>query len=140
MRASLRKMFRDIAFAAAAALLLSGCFDRPAPTEGRPDEPKGSGAIFVNKVWRVSASSSVAPGTLYVFLAEGTLIVASANGKPAMGTWRYESDALTMVEEGIAYKADILKLSKDEFRIRSHNPGKSVEIALVPANGPPQSK
>ena len=38
----------------------------------------------------------------------------------------------TMAEEGVPYKVDVLKLSKDEFRIRSNNPGEPVEITLVP--------
>lgn len=38
-----------------------------------------------------------------------------------------------MVEEGIHYKVDVLKFSKDEFRISSNNPGEPVEITLVPA-------
>jgi hypothetical protein len=84
-------------------------------------------------VWRVSESSSVAPGTLYVFLSEGTLIITSPNSKPALGRWKYEGGALTMVEEGVPYKVDVLKLSKEEFRIRSNNPGEPVEITLVPA-------
>ncbi len=41
-----------------------------------------------------------------------------------------------MVEEGIPYKADVLKLSKNEFRIRSNNPGEPVEITLVAADVP----
>jgi hypothetical protein len=84
-------------------------------------------------VWRVRESSSVALGTLYVFLSEGTLVITSSNSKPALGRWKYEDGALTMVEEGISYKVDILKLSKDEFRIRNNNPGEPVEITLVPA-------
>jgi hypothetical protein len=90
-------------------------------------------ATFVNRVWRVAESPSVAPGHLYVFLSEGTLVVASPNGKPALGTWSGEGSALTMVEEGTPYKVDILGLTKTEFRIRSHNPGKPVEIRFVPA-------
>ena len=133
-------MLRNLAFAIAAALLLSGCSERSVPTESRSDEMRNSAVSFVNRVWRVGTSSSVAPGTLYVFLAEGTLVITSPNGKPALGTWKYESGALTMVEEGIPYKVDVLQLSKDEFKIRSHNPGKPVEITLVSADAPPQSK
>lgn len=95
----------------------------------QPKEP----ASFVNRVWRVAESSSVSPGQMYVFLSEGTLVVASPNGKPTLGTWNGKGDALTMVEEGIPYKVDILGLTKTEFRIKSHNPGESVEIRLVPA-------
>ena len=40
---------------------------------------------------------------------------------------------MTLVEEGIPYKVDILRLSRDEFRIRSNNPGEPVEIRFVPA-------
>lgn len=93
------------------------------------DEP----ATFVNRVWKVAESASVAPGHLYVFLSEGTLVVAFPNGKPALGTWSGEGGALTMVEEGIPYKVDILGLSRTEFRIRIYNPGEPVEIRFVPA-------
>ncbi len=139
------KMLRDVAFVMMAGLILSGCAQQPTTTERptvtttptaterRVEETKDSAVSFVNKVWRVRESSGVAPGQLYVFLSEGTLVMASPNGKPAFGTWKYEGGALTMIEEGIPYKTDILKLSKDEFRIRSNNPGGAVEITLVPA-------
>jgi len=121
-------------------LSLSGC-SKPAATGGQPSNEPGEVSVsFVNKVWRVSESSSVAPGMLYVFLSEGTLVIASPNGKPALGEWKDEGGALTMVEESVSYKVDVLKLSKDEFKIRSNNPGEPVEITLVPAEGPPQQK
>lgn len=130
----LLRQYANTAFAAvAAAVLLSGCSDGSVPAAVRPAESTDTAPVFVNKVWSVSESSGVAPGTLYVFLAEGTLVIASANSKPALGAWRYEGGALTMVEEGIAYKVDVLELNKNEFRIRSHNPGEPVDITLVPA-------
>jgi hypothetical protein len=110
-----------------------GC-SQPGTNQERDPTPRTEGpATFVNRVWRVAESSSVEPGHLYVFLSEGTLVVASPNGTPALGTWSDEGGALTMVEEGIPYKVDILGLSQSEFRIRSHNPGEPVEIRLVPA-------
>ncbi len=146
------KILRDVALVMMAGLLLSGCTQQPptierptvasspTATEGRVEDAKDSALSFVNKVWRVRESSGAAPGQLYVFLSEGTLVMASPNSKPAFGTWKYEGGALTMVEEGIPYKTDILKLSQDEFRIRSNNPGGAVEITLVPAEGLPQPK
>lgn len=92
---------------------------------------------FVNKVWEVSLSTGVAPGMLYVFLSDGTLVMTSKNSKPAFGAWTYTNGALTMVEESQAYKVDILSLNNDEFRIRSNHPGGSVEIAMVPAKSAP---
>lgn len=120
------KTFRSLAFVVAASLLLFSCSER------RSGETPDSAVSFVDKVWRVSNSSSVAPGTLYVFLSEGTLVITSPNSKPALGRWKYEDGSFTMVEEGVPYKVDVLKLSKDEFRIRSNNPGEPVEITLVP--------
>ncbi len=99
------------------------------------EEGRDPAAGFANRVWRVRGSSGVAPGTLYVFLSEGTLVVTSPNDKPMLGTWKYENEALTMVEEGIPYRVDILDLRGDEFRIRSYNPGEPVDITLVPAEG-----
>jgi hypothetical protein len=122
----LTKTLRSLAFVVAASLLLFSCSER------HSGETPDSAVSFVNRVWRVSNSSSVAPGTLYVFLSEGTLVITSPNSKPALGRWKYEDGAFTMVEEGVPYKVDVLKLSKDEFRIRSNNPGEPVEITLVP--------
>lgn len=117
---------------ARALLLLAvlGCSRRAEPV---PEEP----ATFVDIVWKVERSSSVAPGQRYVFLSEGTLVVASPHGKPSLGTWTRQPGGLTMVEDGIPYACEILGLSKTEFRIRSHNPGEPVEITLVPADGSP---
>ncbi len=70
---------------------------------------------------------------LYVFLEDGTLVMAGPGGKPAFGSWKRDNGALVMIEESIPYKVDILELTNDTFRIRSHNPGEPVEITLVPA-------
>ncbi|MGH7718284.1 MAG: hypothetical protein ACREON_05505 [Gemmatimonadaceae bacterium] len=119
-----------------------GC-SQPRTEQARNDSLQAEGqapteeqATFVNRVWRVAESNGVAPGQLYVFLSEGTLIVASPNGKPSFGTWSGEGRALTMVEEGVPYKVDVLGLTKTELRIRSHNPGQPVDIRLVSAEGP----
>jgi hypothetical protein len=97
------------------------------------DKATGSAGAFVNRVWRVESSSSVARGTIYVFLSEGTLLVTSSNNKPLLGTWKYDNGDFTMVEEGIPYRVEVLHLSRKQFKIRSHNPGEPVEITLVPA-------
>lgn len=56
---------------------------------------------FVDRVWKVASSSGVATGTLYVFLSEGTLVIASPNSKPSLGSWAFKDGELTMVEESI---------------------------------------
>jgi heat shock protein HslJ len=98
-----------------------------------PQESGAPPASFVNKVWTVAKSTAVAQGTLYVFLSEGTLVIASSTGKPSLGKWTRDGGRLTMIEEGIPYRTDILEVRDDLLRIRSHNPGGAVDITLVPA-------
>jgi len=110
--------------------LLAACSD-PAPSA--PPAPTAPPS-FINKVWSVSASPTVAPGTLYVFLSEGTLVITRTGDKPMTGTWTRAADgAITMVEEGLSYRTEILSLTETELRLRSHNPGEPVEITLSPA-------
>jgi len=97
------------------------------------NQPEKTAASFINKVWKVNKSNSVAAGQIYVFISDGTLVMTSPNGKPAFGSWTYKDRNLTMVEEGISYKVDILKLTKDEFNVKITDPGEGVEIEFVPA-------
>ena len=122
-----------------ALLFLSGCTKPAVTSEAGSKEPSKPGASFVNKVWRVTKSST-AQDTLYVFLSDGTLVITSPHGKPAIGSWTHTDNALTMIEDGIPYKADILKLEEREFGIRIHNPGEPVEITFGPAEGMQLSK
>jgi hypothetical protein len=89
-------------------------------------------APFIDRVWRVRESSAVAPGTIYIFLAEGTLVVAGDKQTPSFWRWTFKDGALTMIEESVAYPTDILRLNDKEFTIRSHNPGEAVLTTLVP--------
>ncbi len=91
---------------------------------------------FVNTVWEVRSSRQVSPGQLYVFLSEGTLVIASRNGKPAFGSWTYKNRVFTMTEEGRRYTVDIVTLTPSEFRVKIRNPGEPVEMTLVPARSP----
>lgn len=135
-------------FALAVALVLSACSNpvstatspgatvpaiaasaAPAATDCKPPAP------FVDRAWRVRESSAVAVGTLYIFLSDGTLVVAADKQTPSFWRWTYRNGALTMIEESVAYPTDILSLTDKEFTIRSHNPGEDVLITLVPVAG-----
>ena len=113
-----------------AVLFVAGC-STPAPSAETSTPPPAPS--FINKVWSVQSSNAVAAGQLYVFLSEGTLVIASRNGRPAFGSWRQQDRTFTMVEEGIAYEVEILELTEGRFRIRMKNPGEPVEMTLVPA-------
>jgi len=130
-----------LVLAATMLLLLSNCSKPPAPAASTPEPRRQEAAAsFVNQVWKVSRSSAVEPGMMYVFLSDGTLVITSPHARPALGTWRSESGGLTMVEESIPYKVEILKLSQTEFTIRMHSPGEPLEITFVPADRPPLPK
>jgi hypothetical protein len=103
-------------------LTLLECSKQAPPPKDESATASNEKATFVNRVWRVAESTGMSPGQLVVFLSEGTLVFASQHGKPALGTWNYDGRSLEMVEEGLPYKADILKLTKTEFWILSHNP------------------
>ncbi len=92
---------------------------------------------FVNRVWQVAESKQVAPGSVRVFLGDGTLVMTSANATPAFGQWRLQGRRLIIIEEGIEYPTDVIELTDVEFRIRMHSPGEPVEMRLVPADYPP---
>lgn len=99
------------------------------------NQPVKPAAGFINKVWKVNKSNSFAAGQLYVFMSDGTLVITSPNGKPAFGSWANKDGNLTVTEDSIPYKVDILKLNEDEFNIKINDPGNGVEIEFVPASG-----
>ncbi len=108
--------------------LLGACSNRNSGPTARESD------TFVNKVWSVADSTAGPSGDLYVFLADGTLVIASMQGGvPTLGKWSWDGTALTLVDTGLPYVAEIVSLSNDEFRIRSHHPGGVVDIRLVPA-------
>ena len=124
----------------AALLLVAACSREPgtgdaayAPTTPPANVKPG----FINKVWEVSLSTGVSPGMLYAFLSDGTLVITSPNSKAAFGAWTYKNGKLTMIEDSQEYPTDILSLTHDELRLRSNNPGGSVEIVLIPARVAP---
>jgi hypothetical protein len=108
------------------------------PASVEPAAPVDLRAKFIDIPWRVESSNAVAPGTRYRFAADGSLHIDAAGSTPGVGRWTWENGALVMIEEGIAYPTDILRLDATHFSIRSHNPGKPVDIVMVRDNATSQ--
>lgn len=119
-----------------AGLVALGCTQPAPPSRPSPPAATAEPVSFVNRVWQVADSSSIAPGLLYVFLGEGTLVIASPHGTPALGSWRDSAGTLTMTEESITRRVEVLSLTSREFRIRIQDPGEGVLLRLVPADTP----
>lgn len=125
-----------------AVLLVAGCGGDDRRTGEKP-AASGDDTVavsFVNRVWEVAESTGMTPGQLVVFLSDGTLVFASADSEPALGTWGYVGESLTMTEEGIPYTVEILSLTAYELRILSHNPGAPVETRFIRADGTPDPR
>jgi len=123
------------------AVMLTACSPAPAPAPVAAPPPAAqpapaaaaSPAPFAGRVWRVESSTAVAPGTLYAFLADGTLVISAPQQTTSYGRWTYANGALVMIEEGIAYPTDILAFDGTKLSLRSHNPGTPVDIVLTAA-------
>jgi hypothetical protein len=113
---------------------LAGCSRKEPPAQPLPATP-AERVTFVDRVWKVADSTGMTPGQLVVFLSDSTLVFASPHDEPALGTWGYVAGSLTMVEQGIPYTVEILELTANELRLRSHNPGAPVETRFVRADG-----
>ena len=131
MTAFVRAIRPGIGAALLGLAALAAC-ERP-PADAPPSTGADRPADFVNRVWRVPDSEPVTAGQLYVFLSEGTLVIASPTGTPMVGTWARRDDGITMTEEGIAYPVDVLRSDRQELRLRSHHPGGVLEFRLVAA-------
>lgn len=120
-----------------AAVLLTGCGRKDQQSAERPATSADDAATvsFVDRVWEVAESTGMSPGQLVVFLSDGTLVFASPDSEPSLGTWGYVGESLTMTEEGIPYTVEILDLTAYELRILSHNPGAPVETRFIRADG-----
>lgn len=139
-----------LAASAVTALALSACAEREPQESGRTATTEvtaparkpatvDTNPTFINKVWQVAESGQVVRGSLRVFLADGTLVMASRGSTPAFGAWRFDDGRMTIVEEGQEYPTDILSLSESEFRIRMNSPGEPVEMLFEAAEQPPMA-
>jgi len=115
---------------------LSILFAVPCSSGERPDSSSAlQPTKLVNKVWAVAQSPGGPSGDLYVFLSEGTFVIASAEAaRPIVGRWSWDGHRVTMSETSMPYTAEILSLTDSEFRFRANyrNLG-SGEFLLVPA-------
>jgi hypothetical protein len=93
---------------------------------------------LADKVWRVTAPGNRAPGTVYVFLSDGTLMMTSGVETYRLAVWRADSATrLTIVEDAVvSYGADVLEMTDRLLRLRLALKSENVELTLEPAQTP----
>lgn len=98
--------------------------------EGDSDNP------LLNKVW-VQQGESASPGTMQIFLADGTLVSDSCWETYRLSKWQQVSDtAISWEEDGMTINADISSLTADELILSLKLGSDVVEQRFSPAAVP----
>ena len=100
-----------------AVVLCCGCqrATTSSPDSGATAAPTAS---FANRVW-ASADSTAPPGSLRIFLGDGTLVMDSCWETYQLAKWRVESDSAISWSEGTAeLQATIVELAAEHLVLR----------------------
>jgi len=79
-----------------------------------------AGGSFVGKVW-ISTDSSAAPGTLRIFLPDGTLVMDSCGETYRLARWKATNDTrIEWQEDAARIEADVVNVTSDQLGLRLH--------------------
>ena len=120
---------------AAGGTASGGTPSTPAPPTSKPGAVAPADTAvpeFANRVWKVAKGSAGDTGAFYVFLSDGSLLIASPHGTPSIGSWHYSGEVLTMVEEGLPHPATVLQATPDTLHVRIVSSGEPLEMTFVP--------
>jgi hypothetical protein len=99
--------------------------------QGAPPQPQ-----FVGKVW-LATDPSAAPGTLRIFLPNGTLLMDSCGETYRLAEWRaLDEHLIEWTEDTARIKAEITRLTDDELQLRLRLRGESKDEAYRLAKAP----
>ena len=128
-------------------LLLASSTVLPA-CAGQTDAPRETATAshtappsFVGQVW-IATDSSAAPGTLRIFLPDGTLVMDSCGETYRLVRWEsLDGDRIAWLEDVSRIEADIARGTSDELRLRLRLAGGEVKdenyrLARVPYTCP----
>jgi hypothetical protein len=120
-------MFRQIATAAAfssALVLASPAFAQQA--EGMTSAPM-IGASLTEKFWVQSEEDAGLPGSMVLFLSEGTMLQDSCWETYRLSNWQMTGeDSLSWQEDTMTIEADIVELNEAELVLALHLVGGEV--------------
>ena len=113
----------------------ASCLPAAAVEPAIEDEAAGDNPLL-NKVW-VRQGDSGSPGTMQIFLADGTLVSDSCWETYRLSKWQQVSEtAISWEEDGMTINADIASLTNDELILSLKLGGDVVEQRFAPATVP----
>lgn len=109
----------------------------PAQAEDTALEDEGDGENpLLNKIW-VQQGDAASPGTMQIFLADGTLVSDSCWETYRLSKWQQVSDtAISWEEDGMTINAEISSLTDDELVLSLKLGNDVVEQRFAPAAVP----
>jgi len=101
------------------------------------DEDRAEDNLLLNRVWIRAEDESGLPGSMQIFLPNGTLVSDSCWETYRLSQWRQLSDtAISWDEDGTTINADITTLSDTELVLALKLGSDVQEQHFVPANIP----
>ena len=102
-----------------ASVLAAACRSPSADQEARTASPEAPPA-FVGKTW-MSTNPSAAPGTLRIFLPDGTLVMDSCGETYRLARWRaIDERRIEWHEDSARIEAEVTEVSSDHLQLRLH--------------------
>jgi hypothetical protein len=126
-------------------LVAAGCSpSTPAPNASAPASsvqplaPTNVTDRLVNKAWRITSPSDRAPGSFYIFLANGTLVMASCVETYRLAAWRADGPSRLMITEdpGVQYPAEMSEVGERQASLRLILKSEQVDLTLAQADVP----
>jgi hypothetical protein len=106
-----------------------------AAQEIEPAKEAETGDGLEDRVW-VRTGSDL-PGSMVIFLSDGTLVQDSCWETHRLSAWKREGDtSLSWDEDGMEIRADVVSLSADELVLSLKLSGGDVEERFTPAEIP----
>jgi hypothetical protein len=138
MRGHVQRPGKREAKAAASALLIALLVGCGPPRTGETQAPQDAlrQPKFVGKVW-LATDPSTAPGTLRLFLPNGTLLMDSCGETYRLAEWRTVGERrLEWTEDTARIAAEITRLTDDELQLRLQLRGEAKDEAFRVAKAP----
>jgi hypothetical protein len=118
------------------ALVLLAAVSCSVPAPAGPPQP--TAPVYTNRVWRIVSPTGRAPGSFYIFLTDGTLVMTSCVETYRLATWRDMAPGrITIVEDPVTtYDAEILRADNARLDLRLHLKQDVLDLRLERAATP----